>query len=143
VHSAMADSFEKVIETAQQVYFGSERDYEVRSIDRLLEVAAGRHRAITGVEGTINAVRERRLLILHYAQGLKLAGKACVACAALYSTDQPAPCAGCGSHLEESEDLIDQLLVAALNCGSRIEQVRGIAADKLRNIGGIGALLRY
>jgi stalled ribosome rescue protein Dom34 len=31
----------------------------------------------------------------------------------------------------------------ASNCDARIEQVRGEAANKLRNVGGIGAVLRY
>jgi len=143
VHSSMADSFEKVIETAHQVCIASERDDEVRTVDHLLEIAAQRHKAVTGVAGTIDAVREHRPLTLYYAEGLKLAGKTCVACGAVYGTDRPAPCTSCGSHLEESEDLIDQLLVMTLNCGARIEQVRGTAAKKLRNVGGIGAVLRY
>jgi len=141
-HSSMADSFEKVIETALQVGIGSERDDEVRSIDHLLEIAA-QHRAVIGVAGTIDAVREHRLLTLYYAQGLKLAGKTCVECGAVYDIEKPPPCTSCGSHLEDSEDLIDQLLVTTLNCGAHIEQVRGAAAEKLRNIGGIGAVLRY
>ena len=143
VHSSMADSFEKVIETALQVCIGSERDDEVRAVDHLLEIAGQQHRAVTGVAGTIDAVREHRLLTLYYAEGLKLAGKTCVACGAIYGTNKPAPCTSCGSHLEDSEDLIDQFLVTSLNYGARIEQVRGTAAEKLRNVGGIGAVLRY
>jgi len=142
-HSSMADSFEKVIETAHQACIGSERDEEVRSVDHLLEIAAQQYRAVTGIDGTIEAVREHRALTLYYAEGLKLPGKICVECGAVYGTDRPAPCTSCGSHLEESEDLIDQLLVMTLNCGARIEQVRGTAAKKLRNVGGIGAVLRY
>ncbi|HET9219849.1 MAG TPA: host attachment protein [Terriglobia bacterium] len=143
VHSSMADSLEKVIETALQVSIGSERDDEVRAVDHLLEIAGQQHRAVTGVAGTIDAVREHRLLTLYYAEGLKLAGKTCVACGAIYGTNKPAPCTSCGSHLEDSEDLIDQFLVTSLNYGARIEQVRGTAAEKLRNVGGIGAVLRY
>ena len=143
VHSSMADSFEKVIETAHQVSVGSERDDEVRSVDHLLEIAAPQHQGVTGVADTIDAVREHRPLTLYYAEGLKLAGKTCVECGAVYGADRPAPCPSCGSHLEESEDLIDQLLVMTLNCGARIEQVRGAAAKKLTNAGGIGAVLRY
>jgi Bacterial archaeo-eukaryotic release factor family 10 len=143
VHSSMADSFEKVIETAHRVCIGSERDDELRGVEHLLEIAAERHKAVIGVAGTIDAARERRLLTLYYSEGLKLSGKACVACGALYTTDKAAPCASCGSHLEDSEDLVDQLLVTALNCSARIQQVRGAAAEKLRNVGGIGAVLRY
>ena len=142
-HSSMADSFDKVIETAHQVCIGSERDNEIRSVDHLLEIATQRHKAITGVAGTIDAVRERRPLTLYYAEGLKLPGKSCVACGAIFGTDKSAPCTSCGSHLEASEDLIDQLLVTTLNCGARIEQVRGAAAEKLQTVGGIGAVLRY
>jgi hypothetical protein len=142
-HSSMADSFEKVIETALRFAIGSERADEICSVDHLLEIAARQHKAVTGVAGTIDAVRERRPLTLYYAEGLKLAGKTCVACGAVYGPDRPAPCTSCGSHLENSEDLIDQLLVMTLNCGARIEQVRGPAAEKLRKVGGIGAVLRY
>jgi len=143
VHSAMTDSLEKVIEIAHQAYCGAERDHEARGIEHLLEIAAEKHKAVIGVESTIDAVRERRLLNLYYAEGLRISGRSCVSCGALYTTGKPAPCAFCGSHLEDSPDLLDELLVASLNCGARIEQVRGPAAEKLREVGGIGAKLHY
>ena len=143
VHSSMADSLEKVVETATEVSARYERGYETRSIANLLELAGEKHKAVTGPAETLGAVREKRLFTLYYARGFELPGKFCVACGSLYTVHHTPPCASCGAHLEDSADLINQVLIATINCGARIEQVQGEAANKLRNVGGIGAVLRY
>jgi hypothetical protein len=143
LHSSMADSLEKVVEAATEVSIRYERDYETRSIAHLLELVGQNHKAVTGAAATLSAVRDKRLFTLYYAEGFNLPGKVCVACGSLYTVHQAPPCASCGAHLEDSADLLDQVLIATINCGARIEQVRGEAANKLRNVGGIGAVLRY
>jgi len=143
VHSSMADSLETVVETAVEVSARSERVHEIRSILHLLELVGAKHRAVTGPVETVSAVRDKRLFALYYAEGLKLPGKVCVQCGSPYTADQTPPCVSCGAHLEEFADVLDQVLIATINCGARIEQVRGEAAIMLRKVGGIGAVLRY
>jgi hypothetical protein len=143
VHSSMADSLERVVETATEVSARYERDDEARSIANLHELTGQNHKAVTGAAETLSAVRDKRLFTLYYAEGFKLPGRVCVACGSLYTFHQTPPCASCGAHLEDSADMLARVLLAAINCGARIEQVRGEAATKLRNVGGIGAVLRY
>jgi hypothetical protein len=143
VHSSMADSLDKVVETAAEVSARYERDHEIRSIANLLELVGENHKAVTGAIETLNAVRDKRLSTLYYAEGFKLPGKVCVGCGSPYTADHAPPCVSCGAHLEDSADVLDQVLIATIKCGARIEQVRGEAANKLRNVGGIGAVLRY
>jgi hypothetical protein len=138
----MADSFEKVIETRIQVCIASERDDEVRTVDHLLEIAAQRHKPSL-------ASPAQSMLSANIALNSLLCGRVetcrqdlrCV-WRSLWP-DRASSLHVLRVHLEDSEDLIDQLLVTTLNCGARIEQVRGAAAEKLRNVGGIGAVLRY
>jgi hypothetical protein len=143
LHLSMSDSFEKVVTTAAEAIVRSERNDEVRAVDSLIELAGGKHKAVTGIAETIAAVREKRLSWLYYAEGFRASGKACVACGAVFPEEEKAPCSLCGSHLEDRSDVLDLILIATVNCGARIDQVRGAAAEKLRRAGGIGAILRY
>jgi hypothetical protein len=143
LHLAMSDSFEKVVAAAAEASLRAERDSEVHSVARLIELAGGKQKAITGTVETMDAVREKKVSCLYYAEGFKAAGKVCVACGAFYPEQSTAPCSSCGSHLEERKDILDLVLIATINSGAQIEQVRGPAAQTLNKVGGIGAMLRY
>ena len=52
-------------------------------------------------------------------------------------------CEICGMPVKSADDLVENSIAAALTAGAAIEQVRGPAAEKLRNAGGIGAFLRF
>ena len=52
-------------------------------------------------------------------------------------------CEFCGLPVKLADDLIDAAIGLALAEGSRIEQLRGTGAEKLRAAGGIGAFLRF
>ena len=52
-------------------------------------------------------------------------------------------CSLCQEPLGASHDLTEVAVGAALDAEANVEMVRGSAAQQLRSVGGIGALLRY
>jgi peptide chain release factor subunit 1 len=140
---SMTDSIEQLAKSAMEVDLKVERDSEVGSVNRL-EVAAGKkNKATMGPEDTLKALGEKRILSLYYAEGATISGKECASCNALFTADAGDACGYCGKPLEANKDLLDAILLNALESGAQIEQVRGVAADTLRLNGAIGAFLRY
>jgi hypothetical protein len=78
-----------------------------------------------------------------YAEGLEISGGQCLDCRSLVSDALTSTCPYCGVALKPSDNLLDLALTRAIDSGARIEQVRGRAADSLREVGGIGAFLRF
>jgi len=140
---SMADSTEHLIKTAQQAQFDAERRFELDGVGRLLEAAGAGRKGVTGLRETLASLGERRILSLYYAEDLQILGKECVDCKALFPADAEEKCAQCGGLLNTSNELLDLILIKALETGAQIEQVRRSAAEKLRTAGSIGAFLRY
>lgn len=140
---SMIDSIDHLLKTALQVELKAERDFELKAVERLQVAAGKKNKASTGVHDTLQALREGRILSLYYADGLTVSGKECTSCSALFPDDAGDTCGYCAKELKGTDDLLDSMLLKAIETGARIEQVRGAAADKLRETGSIGALLRY
>jgi peptide subunit release factor 1 (eRF1) len=91
---------------------------------------------------TLNAVRERHVNTLVYAEGFRQAGGQCPGCAALY-TENAGSCMYRGAGVKPVGDLLEIASDYVLQSGGRIEQVKGEAAVKLQAVEGIGAFLRF
>jgi peptide subunit release factor 1 (eRF1) len=140
---SMIDSVEQLLRTGLQAQLNAERNFELDAVERL-QVAAGKeNKAVVGTADTLKALGEGRILSLFYADNFTASGKECTSCHALFTEDAPARCAYCNKPLKPLEGLLDAMLLKALATGSRVEQVRGKGAEKLRESGGIGAFLRY
>jgi hypothetical protein len=140
---SMIDSVEQLLRTGLQAQLNAERNFELDAVERL-QVAAGKeNKAVVGTVDTLKALGEGRILSLFYADNFTASGKECTSCHALFTEDAPARCAYCNKPLKPLEGLLDAMLLKALAMGSRVEQVRGKGAEKLRESGGIGAFLRY
>jgi hypothetical protein len=117
-----------------------EREQETAKILRLFNRAGMAEGAVTGPAATLEALNEGRIEELEYAEGFSLRGGHCETCNFLY-VDQPI-CPRCQSAVKPIEDLLDLIILRALQKGATVEQVRNEAADSLRAAGGVGAFVK-
>jgi peptide chain release factor subunit 1 len=120
----------------------AERQQEMEKAEKLITSAAKGNRAVTTVPDTLQALNEKRVRELVYAEGFAVAGGICEGCQAVFPSDTM-NCDLCGLPVKSTGDLLEFVVAAALAEGSTIEQLRGEAAEKLRGRGGIGAFLRF
>jgi peptide chain release factor subunit 1 len=140
---SMSDTTEHQVKTALQMDLKAERDTELNEVKRLQEAAGKKNKAVNGIDDTLRALQEERILSFYYAEGFTASGQECNSCTRLFTTNAEDKCGYCGNSLKNTEDLLDAILLKALKSGARIELVRGEAAQRLRETGGIGAFLRY
>jgi hypothetical protein len=117
-----------------------EREQETAKILRLFNRACMADGAVTGPAATLEALNEGRIEELEYAEGVSILGSHCETCNCLYVAQ--AICPRCQSAVRPVEDLIDIIILRALQKGATVEQVRNEAADNLRAAGGIGAFVK-
>jgi peptide subunit release factor 1 (eRF1) len=120
----------------------AERVQEVEKIDRLVTSAAKDGKAVVTLPETLKAFNAHRIRELVYAEGFSAAGGVCENCLLLFDSDDVV-CEICGIPVKPADDLIESVIAAALAEGASVEQLRGPAADRLRDFGGIGAFLRF
>jgi hypothetical protein len=112
---------------------------DAAAIDRLLDAAAKRGRAVAGVEPTIEAVNRNAVQHLYLVRAFERPGALCDACAAL----QPpvvAACRFCGGGTQPTE-LGEAMVNRVLATGGAVSVVGrhgGLAGHD-----GVGAILRY
>jgi hypothetical protein len=100
-------------------------------------------RAVLGPRQVAEAVANRQVLTLVYAHDTHFPGALCDGCGLLMPDFAPAPCPRCGVDTRPVEDLMDQMITGVLQQRGRIEEVRGPAAERLRDADGVAALLRF
>jgi peptide subunit release factor 1 (eRF1) len=120
----------------------AERVQEVDKVERLVTSAAKDGKAAVTLAETLKAFNERRVRELVYAEGFSAEGGLCENCHLLFPSSDVA-CEICGMPVKPAEDLIENMIGAVLAGGASVEQLRGPAAEKLREAGGIGAFLRF
>jgi len=124
-----------------KVGYRAERQAEIQKVDSLLQLAGPHSRGVAGIQETLDALAGGRLRELVYSEGLILTGSRCGTCNVVF-TDR-AVCPVCQASLNPVDDVVEFAIEGALRSGATVEQVRGDAANKLRNAGGIGGFLRY
>jgi len=132
----------EILESTVALARRAERVQELEKVDRLLTSSAKSDKAVVTFPLTLQAFNEDRVRELVYAEGFAAAGGVCETCHVLFPSDN-INCEICGMPVKSADDLIENSIAAALAVGAAVEQVRGPAAEKLRNAGGIGAFLRF
>jgi hypothetical protein len=120
----------------------AERFQELEKMERLITSAAKDGKAVVTLPETLKAFNERRIRELVYAEGFSAEGGICGNCRLLFPSDDVS-CEICGMPVKHAEDLVEDLISAVLAEGASVEQLRGPAAEKLRDFRGIGAFLRF
>jgi peptide subunit release factor 1 (eRF1) len=108
-----------------------------------LETASAKQaRAAAGLDDTLEALREGRVLTLLYAEGVAIRGRRCGNCGSLFE-EEAELCRYCERETLPVEDLLEEMTRRVARSGGTIEPVGEAAAERLREMGGIGAFLRF
>jgi hypothetical protein len=100
------------------------------------------HPFTLGLERTVHALCEERIWRMVYAQGYTPAGGQCSSCEMLFAVSS-GTCEYCGASIKPIDDLMERMVERAVAQDSLLEEVTGNAAVRLREVGGIGAILRF
>jgi hypothetical protein len=132
----------EILESTLALARRTERVQELEKVDRLLTRSAKQDKAVVTLPLTLQAFNQDRVRELVYAEGFSAAGGICETCHVMFPSDDM-NCEICGMPVKSADDVIENTIAAALAVGAAVEQVRGPAAEKLRDTGGIGAFLRF
>ncbi len=133
---------QEVLQATLQLEQKAEREQEPQIVSELIADAAKGGQAVVGLESVLDELHRKRLWRLVYAEGTHPPGWKCLNCSSLFARDAER-CDYCNREVASAGDLIEQLVTRVIAEGGEAEQVRGIAADLLRDQGGIGGYLRY
>lgn len=135
-------SEQQILERAGKLMDAAERAGEETLVDHILDGARNKGRAAVGWEQTLPALFEGRVHKLVMVDGLRKRGRSCPR-GHVASGRGPRVCLSCREAVGPSRDLAETAVGAALDTQATIEMVRGAAARRVRDEGGICALLRY
>jgi peptide chain release factor subunit 1 len=132
----------EVLEEALRVEQQVERQLEEQIVQELITGGDGHHPFTHGLEPTLRAVCEQRVWRLIYADGFNPAGGQCANCAMLFARTDGA-CDYCGAGIKPVDDLLERIMERLVRQDAKIESVGGAAANRLQQVGSIGAFLRF
>jgi peptide subunit release factor 1 (eRF1) len=138
---AVDASLSQVLETVLSAQRMVEREGEEELVDNLFGRDSGR--SVFGSAAVPEAVADGRVHTLVYAEDTQLAGAECSACGWLAAGPAPHACPRCGQPVAVHADLVERLVWRVIRAGGRVEEVRAPASNRLRERGGLAALLRY
>ena len=119
-----------------------ERQMEEQIVNDVIAGNDNHHPFTLGLERTVHALCEERIWRMVYAQGFTPAGGQCSSCEMLFALSNGI-CEYCGAAIKPVDDLMERMVERALEQDSLLEEVTGNAAARLREVGGIGAILRF
>jgi peptide subunit release factor 1 (eRF1) len=139
---AASASEKEILERTMALAGRAERVQELEKMEGLITSAAKDGKAVVTLSETLKAFNARRIRELVYAEGFSAEGGVCENCRLLFAS-YDVNCEICGIPVKPVEDLVEELVSAVLAEGASVEQLRGPAAEKLRDFRGIGAFLRF
>ncbi len=140
---AVDESDHAVLKATMRVEEEVERESEVRLVDQLITAAAKDSQGVMGLQPTLNAMRQGRIMRLVYVFGHTVTGSLCPKCESLFEGNPGACPYDSARPLKPVDDVVERLADLVVDSGGRSENVRGPAAEKLEKAGRIGALLRF
>ncbi|HSJ05242.1 MAG TPA: hypothetical protein VK936_00985 [Longimicrobiales bacterium] len=112
---------------------------EAEALDMLRERVREAHLAAAGVSDTLVHLQGGKVERLVLARGLDQQGAQCTQCG-FYLVRTDGPCPYCGGTLEDGVDLVESMVRMAATQDVAVEFVPG---DALRDVDGVGALLKF
>jgi peptide chain release factor subunit 1 len=131
---------EQILVRAAEVQTRLERAAELEIVRDLLKEVRKGGRAVAGLAATVEAINEGRVWKLVYLQGAAIEGGACNACGMLFDPADER-CAVCSKPVEREPHLVDRMARAVLERGGHVEAVSGPAAEALRQVAEVAAIL--
>jgi peptide chain release factor subunit 1 len=132
----------EVLEEALRVERRVEREMEKQIVEELIAGGDGHHPFTHGLEPTVRALCEERIWRLVYAGGFSPSGGQCANCGMLFARTVGS-CDYCGGAIKPVDDLLERTVERVLEQDGKVEEVEGDAAIRLREVGNIGAILRF
>lgn len=131
----------EIVDRSRQAMHEAEEQRERVILDELITLKAKGAAAVTGLDDTLFAIQEGRVITLVVEDGFRAPGYLCPACDYL-SAGHGQSCLFCGdTRAVPVDDVVERAAHKVLRQGARIE----VIADSpvLAKVGHIGALLRY
>jgi peptide subunit release factor 1 (eRF1) len=132
----------ELLRQVMELHERRETEREIDLTEELLSASQGRKDAVVGLQPTLDALREGRVLKLLYTAEDPIAGGRCRRCG-LLSARLIRECAFCGGEVEPVADLLGRMARHVSDAGGSLDRLHGAAADGLRREGGVGAFLRF
>ncbi len=133
-------STDDILGKAGDVQTRLERAEELEVVREILKEVRKGGRAVAGLAATLEAINEGRVWKLVYLQGSKLEGGVCNACNMLFDPADER-CAVCGKKVQPEPHLVDRMARTVLERGGHVEIVDGPAAEALRAVAEVAALM--
>jgi hypothetical protein len=137
---SMTAASAEVVDKAVQVGLEAERHHEERLIESAVTSAAKGSGGAAGLEDTLKAIRDGRVLTLLIEDGMREPGYRCTSCGYM-TTIQMDRCPFCSGSFAEIPDAIELGIHSVLHSGGDVEIIHG--NPMLQKAGNIAALLRY
>lgn len=137
---SMVAAHSEVLQRAMEISAEAERKHDQLLSKVIVTNAAKGKGGVVGLEDTLDAIREGRVLTLAYKDGFRAPGFHCVGCGYL-SAKSFDPCSFCGGKSEQIPDAVEYAVREVMRSGGDVEVIRGDqVVDGFEQIGGV---LRY
>lgn len=128
IREKLAPVFRRRVEEAQ-----------ARAVDLLRERVRHEHKAVAGFERTLEQLQEGKIQTLVVARGLEQKGGRCSKCSFLLARTS-GECPYCGGAVTNDVDLVEEIVRLGEDQNLDLDFV---PADTVRDLGGVGGLLRF
>ena len=131
---------DEILEKSMRAIKGVEKGYEESLVDELITRANKNGSAAMGIEDVLMQMQSGNIHRLIYLEGFNASGLKCPSCNFL-TVQTMEICPYCNTSLEKIGHLIDFAVQKAIDQGAEISAVS--ENGKLKEVGSIGAILRY
>ncbi|MBI4689691.1 MAG: hypothetical protein HY754_05445 [Nitrospirae bacterium] len=139
-HTEMFANNNEIFEKVKPVIAEFENKRQRITVSDMLTMANKGENAVIGIEDTLNALQEGRVMRLVFVKDLKDSGYVCGNCG--YLTKQKvSDCPYCKGDIDQVPYLVDLAAQKAVENGAQVEIIYD--NKELLNAGGIGAFLRF
>lgn len=137
---AMTATTNEISERAQELIQEQDRRREKETVQAIVTAAAKGREGAVGLEDTLSALKEGRVMELVVEDGFRAPGYLCTGCGYLTTQEQDG-CPYCGSEFKKINDVVDMAVTEVMKSGGDVLIVHNL--PELAEAGSIGARLRY
>ncbi len=131
---------DQILARTREVQERLERAAELEVVRDLLKEVRRGGRAVAGLSNTLNAINQGRVWKLVYLQGLQIEGGFCPHCKVLVDpVDEVCPL--CQKKVDQEPHMVDRMARKVLERGGHVEMVDGPAAEALRQVAEVAAIM--
>ncbi len=131
---------DEVFEKAMGIIHHEDEQREAELVSTIITAAAKGREGSVGLDDTLAAVQQGRVMSLMIENGFRSSGYRCLSCGFMTS-EALEKCSFCGGEFEKINDIVDLAVNEVMKSGGDVEIVRELPA--LVQVGRICALLRY